>query len=54
MWTTVMSPSENPIQEPRKERLLLTGAFPALSVELRQLLEQQGEYELAAQVSGLT
>jgi len=48
-----MSPSENSIQKPRKTRVIFTAAFPALAAELRQLLEEQGEPVLAAQVPGL-
>jgi hypothetical protein len=47
-----MSPSENPIQNPREKRLLLTDTLPAFATELRQLLTEQGESELAAQVPG--
>jgi hypothetical protein len=39
-------------QQPEK-RLLLTEVLPAFVTELRQLLEAQGEPELAAQVPGL-
>jgi hypothetical protein len=34
----------------KEKRLLLTDALPAFSAELRQLLGEQGESELAAQV----
>src|SRR5271170_7423269 len=33
-----------------EKRLLLTDTLPAFSAELRQLLEEQGEHELAAHV----
>ena len=36
-----------------EKRLLLTDTLPAFTAELRQLLVEQGEPELAAQVSGL-
>ena len=36
-----------------EKRLLLTDTLPAFSAELRQLLEEKGESELAAQVPGL-
>lgn len=36
-----------------EKRLLLSDTLPAFSAELRQLLEEQGEPELAAQVSNL-
>lgn len=36
-----------------EKRLLLTDTLPAFAAELRQLLTEQGEPELAAQVSGL-
>ncbi|HTZ76062.1 MAG TPA: hypothetical protein VMB47_19245 [Candidatus Aquilonibacter sp.] len=36
-----------------ENRLLLTDTLPAFAAELRQLLEAQGEQELAAQVPGL-
>jgi hypothetical protein len=36
-----------------QKRLLLTDTLPVFSTELRQLLEVQGESELAAQVPGL-
>jgi hypothetical protein len=39
--------------EQNATRPLLTDTLPAFSVELRQLLEEQGEPALAAQVSGL-
>jgi hypothetical protein len=48
-----MSPSENPIQTQREKQLLLTDTLPAFATELRQLLVEQGEPELATQVSGL-
>lgn len=49
-----MSPSENPIQKPReKGQTVLADVFPAFAAELRQLLEEQGEPELAKQVPGL-
>ncbi|HXW56260.1 MAG TPA: hypothetical protein VEJ67_10955 [Candidatus Cybelea sp.] len=38
------------MKQQSEERLLLTEAAPAFSVELRRLLEEQGESELAAQV----
>jgi hypothetical protein len=37
----------------REKTLLLADVLPAFAAELRQLLEEQGESELAAQVSGL-
>ncbi|MFZ3329616.1 MAG: hypothetical protein WA197_03215 [Candidatus Acidiferrales bacterium] len=37
----------------QRQQLLLTDALPAFSAELRQLLEEQGEPELAAQVPGV-
>jgi hypothetical protein len=36
-----------------EKRLLLSDTLPLFATELRQLLEEQGEPELAAQVSGL-
>ncbi len=36
-----------------KERMFLAETFPALAAELRQLLIEEGEPELAAQVAGL-
>jgi hypothetical protein len=48
-----MNRSEPRMNEEAKTRLLLTEALPAFATELRQLLEAQGELELAAQVSGL-
>ncbi len=36
-----------------EKRLLLTDKLPALATELRHLLTEKGEPELAAQVSGL-
>jgi len=48
-----MSPSENPIQEPREKRLPLGDILPAFAAELRQLLEGRGESELATQVPRL-
>jgi hypothetical protein len=36
-----------------EKRLLLTDMLLAFATELRQLLEEQGESELAVQVSGL-
>lgn len=36
-----------------EKRLLLSDTLPAFSAELRQLLEEQGETELAAQVPSL-
>jgi hypothetical protein len=36
-----------------EKRLLLTETLPAFAIEFRQLLEQQGESELAARVSSL-
>jgi hypothetical protein len=36
-----------------EKRVLLTDTLPAFAAELRQLLAEQGEPELAAQVSGL-
>jgi hypothetical protein len=36
-----------------EKRLLLTDTLPAFATELRQLLEEQGEPELAAQISSL-
>jgi hypothetical protein len=48
-----MSPSRNPIQKPKEKRLLLAETLPSFAAELRQLLIEQGELELAAQVSGL-
>ncbi|MGB7282594.1 MAG: hypothetical protein WBE13_10060 [Candidatus Acidiferrum sp.] len=38
---------------PTEKRLHLADIFPVLATELRQLLEWQGEHELAAQVPGL-
>lgn len=38
---------------PTEKRLLLTDVLPEFATELRQLLEEQGEPELAAQVPGL-
>jgi hypothetical protein len=36
-----------------EKRLLLADALPTFAAELRQLLEEQGKSELAAQMSGL-
>ena len=41
------------MNQPTERRLLLTDTLPAFAAELRQLLEEQGEPELAAQVPGL-
>ena len=48
-----MSLLEHPMRMQLEKRLLLTDALPAFATELRQLLEKQGEAELAAQVPGL-
>lgn len=48
-----MNTSKNPMPEQNGEPRRLTDAFPAFADELRQLLVEKGEPELAAQVSGL-
>ena len=53
MWATIMSPSENPIQKQREKRPLLNDTLPSFAAELRQLLIEQGEPELAIQVPSL-
>jgi hypothetical protein len=42
------------MKQQTEKRLLLADVVAAFATELRQLLEKQGEPELAAQVSGLT
>jgi len=41
------------MNQQEENHLLLTDTLPAFAAELRQLLEEQGEPELAAQVAGL-
>jgi hypothetical protein len=41
------------IDQQKEKRVLLADTLPALATELRRLLEEQGESELAAQVPGL-
>lgn len=41
------------MNQQKEERPLLTDRLPSVSTDLRQLLEEQGEPELAAQVSEL-
>lgn len=41
------------IDQQKGKRMLLADTLPALAIELRQLLEEQGEPELGAQVPGL-
>ena len=48
-----MTLSERPMHIQTEKRLLLADTLPAFSAELRQLLEEQGEPVLAAQVPGL-
>jgi hypothetical protein len=48
-----MNPSEHPLHMQKEKRLLLTDTFPSFATELRRLLEEHGEPELAAQVPGL-
>ncbi|MGB2592180.1 MAG: hypothetical protein WBF09_10245 [Candidatus Acidiferrum sp.] len=48
-----MSRSNRPMLEQTEKRLLLVETLPSFATELRQLLEERGEPELAAQVSGL-
>ena len=50
MRPTIQLGSMNKLTE---KRLLLTDTLPAFAAELHQLLEEQGESELAAQVSEL-
>jgi hypothetical protein len=50
---TIMIPSEHPMHNRREKRPLLADTLPAFSTELRQLLEEQGELELAARVWAL-
>jgi hypothetical protein len=42
-----------PMNQQTEKRIPLTDTLPALATELRQLLIEEGEPELAAQVSGL-
>lgn len=48
-----MDSSQNPIQMPREQALLVTGVLPAFAVELERLLTDVGEPGLAAQVPSL-
>jgi len=48
-----MNLSEHPTHMQKEKRLLLTDTLPAFAAELRQLLVQQGEPELASQVPTL-
>ena len=48
-----MTLSERPMHIQTEKRLLLADTLPAFSAELRQLLFETGEPELAAQVPGL-
>jgi hypothetical protein len=49
-----MNASEHPLRNRREKRLLLGDTLPAFATELRQLLTEKGESDLAAQVPGLT
>jgi hypothetical protein len=48
-----MNTLEHPMHVKREKGLLLTDTLPAFAAELRQLLTEKCEHELAAQVSGL-
>jgi len=48
-----MDPPEHPMPTPNEKRPLLTDVLPAFAAELRQLLVEKGEPELAAQVPRL-
>ncbi len=48
-----MNPSGHPMHIQREKTLLLADVLPAFATELRQLLTEQGEPDLAAQVPGL-
>lgn len=48
-----MSSLENPIQKQGEKQLRLAAVLPTFAAELRQLLIEKGEPELAAQVPGL-
>jgi hypothetical protein len=53
MSETIMTLSGHPRHVEREKGLLLADVLPAFATELQQLLEENGERELAAQAPGL-
>jgi hypothetical protein len=52
-WATIMNPSEHPMPIQTENRPLLADTLPEFAAELRQLLIEKGEAELASQVLSL-